>query len=47
MNSTKNESTPVEISPAPFNNADSFDFETWASLVKRQMIACLRKRGAV
>lgn len=31
----------ASVSPAP----DSFNFELWASAVKRQMIASLRKRA--
>jgi hypothetical protein len=47
MSSTKVNSTQSSTSSVSPVYTDNFDFETWASLVKRQMIACLRKRGAV
>jgi hypothetical protein len=47
MSNTKANRPQKPVSPVFYGQSDNFDFETWASLVKRQMIACLRKRGAV
>ncbi|HEY9657570.1 MAG TPA: hypothetical protein V6C65_03835 [Allocoleopsis sp.] len=46
MNTLNSKLKQSPVSTSLNHHTEEFDFDRWASQVKQQMIACLKRRGA-